>query len=126
MNFVNWTEDFQIPYAYGRGCTVRATRQKYRFARPDGIVKHKHNYLVFYLNGDCDESEKVWIRFKRHERYWRKFATFYNGERSEVEESQDGLTKYFLLTPRDKVASFRIVKEKNLMPRSPYDNVRID
>ena len=55
-----------------------------------------------------------------------KFATFYNGEKSEVEESEDGLTKYFLLTPRDKVASFRIVKEKNLMPRSPYDNVSID
>ena len=85
-NFVHWTEEFQIPYGYGQACKVRGTRQRYRYTGLNGEIKHKHDALIFYLNGDCDESEEVWLRFKRHERFWRKFATFYNGEKSEVEE----------------------------------------
>ena len=41
----------------------------------------------------------------------------YHGERSEFAEDEDGETKYFKLTPHDKVASFRIDKEKDLMPK---------
>ena len=93
--FVNWTEDFEVPFAYGQRCTVRGKREAYRFTRSDGITKHHDDYIIFYLNGECDESESVWVRFKKGEKFWRKFATMYNGPRSEFVEDEDGETKYF-------------------------------
>ena len=55
--FIEWVEDFSIPDATGSSCTVRGTRQDYEFTRPNGSIQHKLDYVIYYLNGDCDESD---------------------------------------------------------------------
>ena len=123
--FIEWVEDFSIPDATGSSCTVRGTRQDYEFTRPNGSIQHKLDYVIYYLNGDCDGSESETITFVKGVNFWNKQATLYTGYRTDVTEDADGETKSVTLTA-GSVAAARIKWKKNLIPQSPYDNVSID
>ena len=55
-----FTEDFEIPEAgQGQKCTVRGQRENFIYNKPDGNTEHKYDFLVYFLNGDCNGDEEV-------------------------------------------------------------------
>ena len=104
---------------------MRATREDYEFTRPNGSTQHKYDNIIYYLNGDCDESDTETLTFYKGQNWWTKHGTLYTGYRTDVTEDSDGMTKTVALTT-DTVAAVRFKKNKNIVPQSPFDNVSID
>ena len=130
--FNTWTEEeFEIPEAEdGAECTVRGYRKDYEFVRPNGSIQHQYDFVAYFLNGDCDESEEVTITIQKNANFWRK-NLYYDDEDNiltEVTESPGDATKQrsFILRPDGTFASFRIGKNNRwLKPKSPYNRVEI-
>ena len=124
VDFAEWVENFSIPDATGSSCTVRGTRQDYEFTKPNGNVEHKLDFVIYYLNGDCDGSETETLTFNKSTNFWTKRGTLYTGYRTDVTEDDDGMTKTVALTT-DTVAAARIKHNKSLIPQE-FENVSID
>jgi hypothetical protein len=125
VDFIDWVENYSIPDASGSSCTVRGTRTDFIFTKPNGKTQHKFDYIIYYLNGDCDGSETETITFKKGTNWWTKAGTLYTGYRTDVTEDANGKTKSVTLTA-GSVAAARFKRNKNFVPLSPFDNVSID
>ena len=105
-------ETFDVPSGLGKACTVRASRQDYRFQDSRGRTKHKHDFIIFYLNGDCDENEEKTVTFQKNPKFWsNKNNLVYDGMLAEAAEcSNPSKQRCFTLRADGEVAAFRIGK----------------
>lgn len=113
-----WTESFTIPADSGETCKVRASREDYTYKNGRGQDIHKHDFIVFYLSGDCAGDEDVKIKFQRSPKSWTSMMI---SDGAEIHSQTDRIREFTLKTDgtTDRVA-FRINKKtKNFKPRTP-------
>ena len=103
-----WTENFVVPADSGKACKVRASREDYTYENNKGKTIHKHDFIVFYLSGNCDGDEDVKIRFQRSAKSWSNMMIS-EGDKTELHRQTDKIREFTLKTDgtTDRVA-FRI------------------
>jgi hypothetical protein len=63
LAFIDHVENLSIPSEAGNECKVRAEREDYKYVTNGEKNIHKHDFLTFYLNGDCNGDEEVKVKF---------------------------------------------------------------
>ena len=122
-----FVETFEVPVADGSACTVRGSRQDYRYETSSGRTKHQHDFIIYYLNGDCAGDEEVTLTIQKGTKFWTRNLV-YDGDLTEaVECARPDKQRCFTLRPDGEVAAFRIGKNnQRFFPRNPYRDAEVD
>ena len=103
----------QIPVLEaGNACTVRAQREDYKYVTNQGKNIHKHDFLTFYLNGDCTGDEEVKVKFQKGKNFWKR-NIYYDGDKTDLTTETEKVRE-FTLTQGSSTgdrAAFRIGKK---------------
>ena len=117
----------QIPVLEaGNACTVRAQREDYKYVTNQGKNIHKHDFLTFYLNGDCTGDEEVKVKFQKGKNFWKR-NIYYEGDKTDLSTETSTVREFTLRADgtTDRVA-FRVFKNAKLFAKTPRGIVITD
>ena len=110
----------------GNACKVRAERIDYKYVNSQGANIHKHDFVTFYLNGDCNGDEEVKVKFQKGKNFWPRILV-YEGDKTDLSTSTNTVREFTLRADgtTDRI-SFRLWRKQNLKPRTPRGIVITD
>jgi hypothetical protein len=126
LAFIDHVENLSIPSEAGNECKVRAEREDYKYVTNGGKNIHKHDFLTFYLNGDCNGDEEVKVKFQKGANFWNK-NIYYEGDKTDLSTETSTVKEFTLKADgtTDRIG-FRVFKGARLVAKTPRGIVITD
>jgi len=124
--FIDHVENFVIPDESGSACDVRAEREDYKYVTNSGKNIHKHDFITFYLNGDCNGDEEVKVKFQKGRNFWNR-NIYYEGDKTDLSTETSTVREFTLRADgtTDRIG-FRVFKNTRFTARTPRGIVITD